>query len=151
VRKSRAGFSLAELLAVLAICGVIVGVGVPMVLSYYQNAQNTTGAQQIRALLNQARQLAIDQKDFVCVQVPTPIQMAFYLNSTCTGPRWVSSITDAVGNIALPPGLTVSASASPVFDYLGRALPAMTYTVTNTATGSSLTVSVATSGRVTIP
>ena len=37
------------------------------------------------------------------------------------------------------------------FDYLGRALPATTYTVTNSTTGSTVTVSVATSGRVSIP
>jgi type II secretory pathway pseudopilin PulG len=138
-------------LVILAVCGVVIGVGMPLVLSYYHNAQNTTGAQQIRTLLNQARQMALDQKAFVCVQIPTPTQMAFYLNSTCTGTPWVGSITDGAGNIPLLPGFTVSASASPVFDYLGRALPAMTYTVTNTTTGSSLTVSVATSGRITIP
>jgi len=83
------------------------------------------------------------------VQVPT--QMSFYVNTTCTGTPWAGSITDGAGNIRLQPGFTVSASSSPVFDYLGRALPSMTYTVTNSTTGSTLTVSVATSGRVTIP
>lgn len=122
-----------------------------MVLSYYHNAQNTTGAQHIRTLLNQARQIAIDQKTFVCVQVSAPNQMSFYLNTVCTGPPWLGSITDAAGNITLQPGFTVSASASPVFDYLGRSLPEATYTVTNTTSGSTLTVSVVTSGRVTIP
>ncbi len=151
LRPPAAGFSLAELLAVLAICGVVIGVGVPIVLSYYHSAQNTVGAQQIRALLNQARQMALDQKDFVCVQVPTPTQMAFYVNSTCAGTPWMGSVTDAAGNIGLQPGFTVSASANVVFDYLGRALPATTYTVTNAATGLTLTVSVATSGRITIP
>ena len=108
-------------------------------------------AQQVLAHLNLARQIAIDQKTFVCVQVATPTQMAFYVDSTCTGTPWVGSITDGAGNITLQPGFTVSASDSPVFDYLGRALPSMTYTVTNSTTGSTLTVSVATSGRVTIP
>jgi len=135
----------------IAISGIVIGVGVPMVLSYYHSAQVTTGAQQVRTLLNLARQIAIDQKTFVCVQVPTPTQMPFYVNSTCTGTPWVGSITDGAGNITLQPGFTVSASDSPVFDYLGRALPSMTYTVTNSTTGSTLTVSVATSGRVTIP
>jgi hypothetical protein len=120
-------------------------------LNYYQSTQNTVGGQQIRTVLNQARQIAIDQKDFVCVQVPTPTQMVLYLNSTCTGSPWLGSITDGAGNITLQPGFTVSASGNPVFDYLGRALPAVTYTVTNSAAASTLTVSVATSGRVTIP
>src|SRR5580704_4381395 len=151
VRTRRAGFSLTELLVVLAVSGILFGVGLPMVLTYYYNAQNTTGAQQIRALLNQARQMAIDQKAFVCVQAQTPTQLAFYLNNTCTGSPWVGSITDAAGNITLQAGFTVSTTASPVFDYLGRALPSVTYTVANNTNGSTLTVSVATSGRITIP
>lgn len=150
-RRHRAGFSLAELLAVLAICGVLIGVGAPLVLGYYHNTQNTVGAQQIRVLLNQARQMALDSKDFVCVQVPAPTQMAFYLGATCTGSPWTGSVTDAAGHIGLQPGFTVSASSDLVFDYLGRTLPTATYTVTNSTTGSTLTVSVATSGRITIP
>ena len=63
----------------------MIGAGVPMVLNYYHSAQVTTGAQQVRTLLNLARQIAIDQKTFVCVNVPTPTQMAFYVNTTCTG------------------------------------------------------------------
>ena len=51
----------------------------------------------------------------------------------------------------LQSGFTLSASANPVFDYLGRALPATTYTITNSATGSITTVSVSTSGRLSIP
>ena len=150
-RGSRSGFSLVELLVVIAISGIVIGVGVPMVLSYYHSAQVTTGAQQVRTLLNLARQIALDQKTFVCVQVPTPTQLSFYVNTTCTGTPWVGSITDDAGNIRLQPGFTVSASDSPVFDYLGRAFPGMTYTVTNSTTASTLTVSVATSGRITIP
>ena len=135
---------------VIAISGLVISVGIPMVLSYHHNAQNKTGAQHIRTILNQARQIAMDQKTFVCVQVPAPTEMSFYVNATCTGTPWVGTITDTGGKITLQPGFTVSASASPVFDYLGRALPGATYTVTNGTTASTLTVSVATSGRVTI-
>lgn len=83
--------------------------------------------------------------------MPAPTEMSFYPNTTCTGAPWVGTITNGEGKITLQPGLTVSASASPVFDYLGRALPGATYTVTNDTTASTLTVSVAASGRVTIP
>ncbi len=150
-RSSPYGFSLVELLVVIAVGGIVIGVGVPTVLSYYQSTQVATGAQHVRTVLNLARQIAMDQKTFVCVQVPTPTQMSFYVNTTCTGAPWVGPVTDAAGNISLQPGFTLSASDNPVFDYLGRALPAMTYTLTNSTTGSTLTVSVATSGRITIP
>ena len=77
--------------------------------------------------------------------------MSFYPNATCSGPPWTGPITDPAGNVNLQAGFTLSASANPVFDCLGRALPATTYTVTNSTTGSTVTVSVATSGRVSIP
>jgi hypothetical protein len=54
-------------------------------------------------------------------------------------------------NVNLQPGFTLSATANPVFDYLGRALPAATFTITNSTTGSTVSVSVATSGRISIP
>jgi len=69
---------------VIAACGVLIGVSVPLFLTYHQSAQVTAGAQYVRTLLNQARQLAMDQKGFVCVQVPSPTQVSFYLNATCS-------------------------------------------------------------------
>jgi type IV fimbrial biogenesis protein FimU len=145
------GFSLVELLIVIAACGVLIGVSIPLFVTYHQSLQVTAGAQYVRTLLNQARQLAMDQKDFVCVQVPAPTQVSFYPNATCSGAPWTGPITDSAGNVNLQPGLTLSTTANPVFDYLGRALPAATYTITNSATGSTVTVSVSTSGRVSIP
>ena len=145
------GFSLVELLIVIAACGVLIGVSIPLFVTYHQSLQVTAGAQYVRTLLNQARQLAMNQKGFVCVQVPSPTQMSFYLNGTCSGTPWTGPITDAAGNVNLEAGFTLTASANPVFDYLGRALPATTYTITNSTTGSTVTVSVSTSGRVSIP
>jgi type II secretory pathway pseudopilin PulG len=92
MKGRQSGYGLSELLVVVAISGLVISVGVPLVLSYHHNAQNTTGAQHIRTVLNQARQIAIDQKTFVRVQVPTPTQMSFYVNSTCTGDPWVGSL-----------------------------------------------------------
>ena len=147
----RSGFSLVELAVALAIGGLLVVVGLPLFLTSHRAAQLTTGAQQVRTLLNQARQLALHEKGPICVQVPTPTQLRYYRNSTCTGTPWVSSVTDGGGNINLLAGVTVNASANPVFNNLGGAFPAATYTVTHAPTGSIQTVSVATSGRVTIP
>jgi prepilin-type N-terminal cleavage/methylation domain-containing protein len=145
------GFSLVELLIAIAACGVLIAVSIPLVLSYHQSAQVTAGGQHVRTLLNPARQLAMNQKGFVCVHLPNPTQMSFYSNSACTGTPWTGTITDAAGHVNLEPGFTLAATADPVFDYLGRALPAATYTITNATTGSTVTVSVYTSGRITIP
>lgn len=145
------GFSLVELLIVITACGLLMAVSIPLALTYHQGAQVTAGAQHVRALLNQARQLAMDQKGFVCVQVPSPTQVSFYPNATCSGTPWTGPITDSAGNVNLQPGFTLSVTANPVFDYLGRALPAATFTITNSTTGSTVTVSVSASGRISIP
>jgi Tfp pilus assembly protein FimT len=86
-------FSLVALLMVIAACGILVGVSIPLFLTYHQSAQVTAGAQHLRTLLNQARQLAMDQKDFVCVQVPSPTQVSFYPNATCSSTPWTGPIT----------------------------------------------------------
>jgi hypothetical protein len=51
----------------------------------------------------------------------------------------------------LPEGVVVTADNDPVFNYVGAALPQATYTITNPQTSATLTVTVALSGRVTIP
>jgi hypothetical protein len=45
----------------------------------------------------------------------------------------------------------MSVGAPTVFNYLGAATPAATYTITQTASGRTITVTVATTGRITIP
>jgi prepilin-type N-terminal cleavage/methylation domain-containing protein len=144
------GFTLAELIMVLAVIGILAVMAVPAFLSYYQAATLKAGTQQVVTLINQARELAIKQNDNVCVKLPSTTQMSYALSS-CTGTAWVGPGTDAAGNINLPTGITATASANPVFNYVGSALPAATYTLTNAQTGATLTVSVAASGRITIP
>jgi Tfp pilus assembly protein FimT len=151
VRCHSAGFSLVELIVIMAVIGVLFSMMVPSFLSYYQASQLTTAAQQVRTLLGQARELAIKQNGNACVKLASATQMQYYLNTTCTGAAWLGAGTDGVGNINLPPGVTVTASANPVFGYLGAVLPVATYTITNATTGATLTVSVALSGRLTIP
>jgi len=148
------GFTLVELVMVIGVIGILAVMAVPAFLSYYQAAGLKAGAQQFATLMNQAREIAIKQNDSVCVKLPSATQMTYTLSSTCSGTAWVGAGTDAAGLINLPTGITVAVSppsATPVFNYVGSALPAATYTLTNTQTGNTLTVSVAASGRVTIP
>lgn len=149
-RQAEGGFTLAELVMVIAVIGILSLMAIPAFLSYYQAATLKSGSQQVVTLVNQARELAIKQNDNVCVKLPSATQMLYALGS-CTGSAWVSAGTDAAGNIKLPTGITMTASTNPIFNYVGSALPAATYTLTNTQTGATLTVSVAASGRITIP
>jgi len=134
----------------IAVIGILSVMAIPAFLSYYQAATLKGGAQQVVTLINQARELAIKQNTSVCVTLPSATRMS-YLLATCTGSAWVGPGTDAAGNITLPERITATATANPVFSYVGSALPAATYTLTNTQTGATLTVSVAATGRITIP
>ena len=53
--------------------------------------------------------------------------------------------------MTLPQGFTLAAPGDVVFSYLGAALPATTFTLTNSTTGATTTISVALTGRVTSP
>jgi type IV fimbrial biogenesis protein FimT len=152
--RAEAGFTLAELIVLIAVIGILSIMAIPSFLSYYQAATLKSGAQQFAALINQAREIAIKENDNLCVKVSSPTQMMYVRNNCTTGTVWVGAGTDAAGNINLPPRISVagpSAANSPVFNYVGSALPAATFTLTNIETGATLTVSVAASGRITIP
>ena len=137
---------------IVAVIGILFVMSAPAFLSYYQAATLKSGAQQLVTLINQARELAIKQNDDVCVKLPSTTQMTYALGS-CSGSAWVGAGTDAAGNMKLPAGITATATAQPIFTYLGSVRPASvaTYTLTNTQTSATLTVSVAASGRVRIP
>ena len=143
------GFTLAELVILIAVIGILSVMAVPAFLRYYQAATLKSGAQQFVAMINQASELAIKENGNVCVKLSSTTQMTYALN-TCTGTAWVGAGTDAAGNINLPTGITATSSANPIFNYVGSALPAATFTLTNTQTSATLTVAVAASGRVTV-
>ena len=145
---SQDGYSIAELMVVVAIIGILVTSSAPFFLSYYQAAKLKTAAEEIAGYLNQGRQLAIRTNNPVCVQV-TATTIFFRLGS-CAGTIWAGAGTTGAGNINLPQDITIVASANPIFSYLGAATPAASYTVTNTQTGLSLHVTLAASGRITI-
>lgn len=147
-KKAQAGFSLAELLVVVAIIGILALVSTPFFLRYYQSARLKAGAEEVAAFLNQGRQLAIKENTNVCVHISST-QMHYHLVN-CSGTTWIGPGTDASGNINVPAGVTLTNTADPVFSYLGAATPAATYTITNPQTGGTLTVTVAASGRVSI-
>jgi Tfp pilus assembly protein FimT len=146
---SAGGFSLAELALVLGIMGILAAVATPMFLRYYNTTQLQIAAREIATTLNHGRQLAITQNAAICVH-NTATALHFHQGG-CGGTAWVGPGTDASGNIALPAGFTVSSSANATFSYLGAATPATTYTVRQTQTNATTTVTLAPSGRITVP
>jgi len=143
-----AGFSITELVVIIAVVGVLAVMSVPSFVRYYQAAAARADVQQVITLLNQARDLAIRQNDTVCVTMLTNRQVALRL-SNCAGTVWTGPGTDGAGNINLPQGSTIGPLNNVTFNYLGAAGAATTYTMTNSTTYATSTISIALSGRVT--
>lgn len=141
---------MAELLVTIGVLGVTAILALPLLLTYWQASTLEAGARELQAVLNGARQLAIKENTSVCVTSGgTRVQLHV---GTCLSPAWTGPGTDNSGWVRLTNGVQVTAATANVtFSYLGAANPAGTYTVTNPADGRTLTVTVAASGRVTIP
>lgn len=145
------GLSLTELMVVTAIFGVFAVVALPSFLSYWRASTLTAGAQELQALLNGGRQLAIRRNTTVCVEQGG--MKVRYRVGGCTGTVWTGAGTDADGWFTMANGVEVTqTTADVVFNHVGAANPAGTYTVRNPVEpGRTLTVTVAASGRISIP
>jgi len=137
-----------ELMVVIAISGVIAATSVPWMITYWRAATLRAGAEELATGLNRGRQLAIAQNQSICVEVVGTQYR--YRAVTCVGAIWTGPGTPANGLFTLANNVTVAANANPVFDYLGAAAPAATFTVTNPQGGGARNVVVSASGRVQI-
>jgi Tfp pilus assembly protein FimT len=148
MRRRHAGYSVIEILLVVGIIGILTVTATPTFLGYYQGAQLRVAAEEVAAFLNQGRQLAITQNGSICVHSSS--RALHYRQGTCAGTTWTGPGTDVSGNIAVPAGITLSATADPIFNYLGGSTTGATYTITHTQSSTPIRVAVALSGRVSI-
>lgn len=146
------GFSVAELLVVVAVTGILAAATAPMLVSYWKAATLKAGAQELATVLNGARQIAIKDNTSVCVeQSGTKVRYLKGSSPCSSGTVWTGPGTDSNGWFALSNDVQVTATtANVVFAYLGNATTTGAYTVTNPVDSKTLTVTVASSGRVTI-
>jgi type II secretion system protein H len=149
--RSQKGYTLAELLVVVAVIGIMAFIAVPWMLSYIPGATVNYAAREVQGSLNRAKLLAVTTRQSICVQ-PNSGGYRFFQNTTCTGTPWSGTGTDANGLFRLSNNITVtlSAGSNPVFSQFGAATQTGTFRVTG-GTGLTQTVSVLPSGRVTIP
>ena len=146
-RIGSAGFSISELLVVISILGAMSTIAVPTAWTYLPAAAASGGAREIRAIMSQARMVAITTRQNICVQT---VGGGFrLLQGTCAGAAWVGPDTSATGLIALSNNVTLSGPA-PVFTAYGTASTSSVVTVSHGG-GTSVTVTVQPSGQVTIP
>jgi prepilin-type N-terminal cleavage/methylation domain-containing protein len=142
------GFGLAELMAVLAIVGIVSVLGAPTLVNYWHASTLQAGAEELAMVVSRGRQLAIAQNNTVCVQVTgTSVR---HLVGGCSGTVWTGAGTSSAGVITLTSSLQVSGGTSAIFTSLGGASTTATYTVTHPTTGKTRSVAVLSSGRVSV-
>ncbi len=144
---------MAELLVVLATIGILAALGYPYVTTYLQSAQLRAGAEELAAILNGGRQMAIARNTLVCVAVSS--NRAVYITGTSAacagGTTFIGPGTTADGSMALANNMRITGTtANVVFSSLGAATQAGTYTITNPVNARTITVVVASTGRVRI-
>jgi prepilin-type N-terminal cleavage/methylation domain-containing protein len=144
------GFTLAELMAVVAVAGLLAGLVAPTLLSYARTSALQAVARELATAISLGRQLAITHNTTVCVEASgASIRLR---RGGCGGAVWTGPGTDAGGAIRMsePGSFLISATAHVVFSDLGAASPAGTYTVTNRVSGATRAVVVAATGRISI-
>lgn len=134
----QAGFTMAELITTIGIMGVLIAIAMPAFLSTLPGMRLSDAARQVATDLQQLRMKAIAQN--------IPYQVTFS-SSTYVLQRCNGACTDDSGNIALPQGITATASAAPQFQPRGTAAAA-TITLSNGSTQKRVCVNAM--GRVKI-
>src|SRR2546425_1173846 len=149
-RMNARGFTLAELMVVVACIGILAVLAAPTLISYVQTAALRAGTRELATAINLGRQLAISRNTTVCMEVTgTNIRLR---TGGCAGTIWTGPGTDGSGVIRVsdPGTLRISTTANVVFTNLGAASTVGTYTVTNPVDNKTRTVVVAASGRVNV-
>ena len=149
------GFTMTELVVVVALLGVIAAVSIPNLWAYIRTASLRGGAEEMVAVLNGARHLAIETSTTVCVTNDgAHVQ---YRVGTCGAAARTDLGTDSHGNIRLANRLRVSGARYLCFNHLGAgaATPAPcaangTLTITDPTGGATVSVIMATTGRLRI-
>lgn len=142
------GFSLPELVTVLAVVAIMATLTAPWVLTSLPAFTVSRGARELQSALNQARMLAISTRQNICVQAGGGGYRFF--QGGCTGAPWVGANTNSAGTFRLSNNVAV-AGPSPIFTPFGTATQTGSLAVTGYGAGNSTTVTVWPSGRATIP
>lgn len=152
-RTGSAGFSIVELVVLVAVISILASISFPLYLSYMR-AQETDGAARVLVVsLNQARQLAVMRGVSFSVETQTnPNNRMRYCSGTTVpcpgGTIYVGADTDGSGWRVLENGSRITLGPTITFSSLGAATVAGTLRVQNSSATGTLDVCVSPSGRI---
>ena len=150
-RTISGGFTVVELLVLVAVIAIVTAIGTPFYLSF-QRAQETTGAaRELVTALSQARQLAITRNTSFSVELQTsPQNRLRFCSGTATpcpgGAVWVGAGTDGSGWMTVDNAVRIVLGPRITFSSLGAATASGTLRVQNSSQTSCLDVAVSPSG-----
>ena len=147
-RVDERGFTLAELMIVMVMIGLLTLVGAPTLINYWQTATLQAGAQELATVVSYGRQYAIAKNTSACVKVlSNGVRFETVASGACTGTA-ISVPNTGTSTIMLTNGVQVTGSTSVVFTSLGAASTAGTFTITHPVTAKTRSVVVAAAGQV---
>jgi Tfp pilus assembly protein FimT len=154
-RPDSAGFTVAELLVLVAVISILSAIGFPLYLSY-SRAQETDGAARtIVVSMNQARQLAVMRGTSFSIETQTNpnnrMRFCSGIVVPCPGGQvYTGPGTDASGWRRLENSSRITVAPTITFSSLGAATAAGALRVQNSTATGSLDVCVSPSGRIRI-
>jgi type IV fimbrial biogenesis protein FimT len=146
--RANRGFTLPELLIVVAVAGVMLGAGVPSFVEFIKNQRVKTASFDLFSSLVVARSEAITRNTSVTITPASTANWAQGWTITYVDPTSTATVT--VRDQASMPNITITGPTSVVYRGSGRLTNAVTPQFQLTATGSTVTtrcINVDLSGR----
>jgi Tfp pilus assembly protein FimT len=153
-QRTRAdGFTIVELVVLVAVISILCAIGFPLYLSYSRAQETDSAARVVVVALNQARQLAVTRGISFSIETQTnPNNRMRFCSGTavpCPGGQvYTGAETDANGWRKLENSSRFTAGPSITFSSLGAATVSGIITVQNSSATGSLDICVSPSGRI---
>ena len=151
--RSETGYTLAELLLVVAMVAVMAFIAVPFMLSYMPSATVNYAACELQSGMNRAKLTAVTTRQLICIKANGGgYEFWTGVSAACAGGAVLPQTgTNTAGTFTLGNSVSVAlVTTNPVFTQFGTAVQAGQLRVTGVG-GIQQTVTVQASGRVTIP
>jgi len=159
LRKRESGFTLTEIIIVIAVLGIMTAIAIPAFMSLLPGMRLNGSARAIFVALSQVRMKAVAQNTIGVIKFdPSNNSFTAWLDDGPAGNNWALDSTDtSIKSGSTETGVSISSTTFPsnTFGYNGKGLPAVTpntYAVTLTnSNGETQLVQVNALGAIKMP